>query len=96
MNEETKEYGLLEHYLMSMLLSNKQSITNLCSQLNVSRQTFYNWINSIHPPSFDTVMEMSGILATTDDEVYSISRQIWICIYEDRISKIKEKEDENV
>tara|TARA_Y100001973_G_scaffold26250_1_gene39587 strand:+ start:61 stop:345 length:285 start_codon:yes stop_codon:yes gene_type:complete len=88
--KQTRNFGLLEHYLMQMLFMNHKTKSDICADLGVSRQTFYNWIRAIHVPSFQNVMEMASILAKDEEEVLKISRQIWICIFEDQISIKKE------
>ena len=85
---------MLSEYLNKLIFMNQITKSDLVKQLGVTRQTFYNWINSIHAPSFSHIMSIAELLADNEDEVESIARQVWICLYEDHMNRYKEIKNE--
>jgi DNA-binding XRE family transcriptional regulator len=82
---------MLEHYIMKLLFMKQKTKTDLCVDIGVSRQTYYNWIRGTHIPTFGYVMKIAELLSDDEDEKIQIARQFWILIFE---TQMEEKTNE--
>ena len=82
---------MIEHYITGLLHAKKMSIVELCGEIKITRQTYYNWIRGTHIPTFGYVMKIAELLSNNDEEKIQIARQFWILIFE---TQMEEKTDE--
>jgi len=72
---------MLKNLMDDLQLIKKMSVTSICQQLGVSRQTYYNWIEGSHIPTFKNVIGLAECFSDDLPEQQKIAEKIWMAIF---------------
>ena len=81
---------MLRNVMNDLQLIKKISVTSICKQMNVSRQTYYNWLDGSHLPNAKTVYSLAACFSDMEEEQCDIAKKIWLAIFQDQTAIIKE------
>lgn len=72
---------MLKNLMDDLQIIKKMSVTSICQKLGVSRQTYYNWIEGSHIPTFKNVIRLAECFSDDLPEQQQIAEKIWIAIF---------------